>query len=68
MKHFYKGIQGWFGAKELYRAIIRSSIDGAIVVVIGAWKRQSAAFMAVEIINSSKDINFHVIDTWKGSA
>lgn len=68
MKHFYKGIQGWFGAKELYRAIVRSSTDGAIVVEIGAWKGQSAAFMAVEIINSSKDINFHVIDTWKGSA
>jgi cephalosporin hydroxylase len=36
-------------------------------VEVGAWKGKSAAFMAVEIINSGKDIKFDCIDTWEGS-
>lgn len=67
MKHFYRELQGWFGARELYRAMVKRSANKATFVEIGAWKGQSAAFMAVEIINSGKDIQFHVIDTWKGS-
>lgn len=67
MRHFYSKIQGWFGAKELYRAVVDIFGNGAHFVEIGAWKGQSAAFMAVEIINSNKDITFDVIDTWQGS-
>jgi hypothetical protein len=67
MKHFYRELQGWFGARELYRAMVKRSANKATFVEIGAWKGQSAAFMEVEIINSGKDIEFHVIDTWEGS-
>lgn len=67
MKHFYKELQGWFGARELYRAVVKRSEQNARFVEVGAWKGQSAAFMAVEIINSEKDIEFHVVDTWEGS-
>ena len=67
MKHFYKELQGWFGARELYRAVVKRSEQTARFVEVGAWKGQSAAFMAVEIINSGKDIEFHVVDTWEGS-
>lgn len=37
-------------------------------VEVGAWKGKSSAFMAVEIINSGKNIKFDCIDTWEGSA
>lgn len=36
-------------------------------VEVGAWKGKSAAFMAVEIINSQLPIRFDVVDTWKGT-
>jgi len=36
-------------------------------VEVGAWKGRSAAFMAVEIINSGKNIKFDCVDTWEGS-
>jgi len=36
-------------------------------VEVGTWKGRSAAFMAVEILNSGKDIKFDCIDTWEGS-
>lgn len=67
MKHFYKNIQGWFGCRELYRAMVMEFKDGAHFVEIGAWKGQSAAFLAVEIINSNKKIQFDIVDTWKGA-
>jgi SAM-dependent methyltransferase len=36
-------------------------------VEVGSWKGQSAAFMAVEIANSGKNIQFDCVDTWQGS-
>ena len=36
-------------------------------VEVGTWKGCSAAFMAVEIINSEKNIKFDCVDTWLGS-
>lgn len=66
MKHYYKNIQGWFGARELYRAVVGEFESGSRFVEIGAWKGQSTAFMAVEIINSGKQIEFNVVDTWQG--
>ena len=36
-------------------------------VEVGTWKGKSAAFMAVEIKNSGKNIKFDCVDTWQGS-
>jgi cephalosporin hydroxylase len=36
-------------------------------VEVGTWKGRSAAFMAVEIINSGKNIKFDCVDTFEGS-
>lgn len=66
MQHFYEDIPGWFGFADLYREAVRS-FDG-VFVEIGAWKGRSAAFLAVEIINSGKPIKLHVVDTFEGSA
>lgn len=67
MKHFYKDIQGWFGAKHLYKAVVKEFGDHSHFLEIGAWKGQSTAFLAVEIIKSKKAIRFDVVDTWQGS-
>lgn len=67
MEHFYEKIDGWFHCADLYRQMVREARDGETFVEVGAWKGRSAAFLAVEIINSGKDINLHVVDSFKGS-
>lgn len=67
MKHFYRDIQGWASFVFLYGEEVAKADDGAVFVEVGAWKGKSTAFMAVEIINSGKDIKFHTVDTFEGS-
>lgn len=71
MEHFYSNIQGWHKATDLYTNMVNhcfaSDDQPAIFVEVGAWKGQSAAHMAVEIINSNKNIKFYCFDTWAGS-
>jgi cephalosporin hydroxylase len=67
MEHFYQSIEGWFSYEDIYRAIVERAEDGDRFVEIGSFKGRSSAFMAVEIANSGKKIQFDCIDTWKGS-
>lgn len=67
MEHFYENIPGWFNCLPLYKTMVLDAADGARFVEIGAWKGKSAAFMAVEIANSGKNISFYVVDNFKGS-
>jgi SAM-dependent methyltransferase len=68
MEHFYHNIgEDWFSYPQLYKSIVDNSQDGAHIVEVGSWKGRSASFMAVEIINSNKNIKFDCVDTWKGS-
>lgn len=67
MEHFYKSIHGWFTFPELYSQISNHYPDGSHFVEIGVWKGQSAAYMAVELINKNKQIKFDCVDTWNGS-
>lgn len=68
MKHFYQNIgEDWFNYQELYSEMVRQFPDGSKFVEVGSWKGRSAAFMAVEIINSGKKIKFDCVDTWLGS-
>ena len=39
--------------------------SGSHFVELGSWKGKSAAYMAVEIINSNKQIKFDCIDRWE---
>lgn len=64
--HFYQEIQGFFDFEDVYRAAVNNSPDGARFVEVGTWLGRSAAFMAVEVINSKKNIELHVVDTWNG--
>lgn len=59
--------EGYFTYPNLYKYVVERFSNGSKFVEVGAWKGRSAAFMAVEIHNSGKDIKFDCVDTWKGS-
>ena len=67
MEHIYKTIQGWFSYPNLYTEMVNRFGSGSRFVEIGIWKGKSASYMAVEIANSNKNIEFYCVDTWKGS-
>ena len=68
MEHFYKKIgEDWFTNPNLYQKMVNNTNDTSHFVEVGVWKGRSAAFMAVEINNSKKNIKFDCIDTWEGS-
>lgn len=67
MEHFYNGIPGWFDYEYIYRDAVASAPENAHFVEVGSWKGRSSSFMAVEIINSGKNIKFDCIDTWNGT-
>lgn len=67
MEHFYQNIHGWFSAQHLYQQMVHETKSGGIFVEVGAWKGRSAAYMAVEIANSGKNIALHTVDWFKGS-
>jgi len=62
MEHFYKNIPGWFSYEYVYKDMVEQAEDGFLFVEIGSYKGMSTAFMAVEIVNSGKNINFECID------
>jgi predicted O-methyltransferase YrrM len=67
MKHFYNTIQGWCTFTDFYKQVVDQAKSDFHIVEVGVWKGMSAAYMAVEIINSGKKIRFDCIDTWEGS-
>lgn len=68
MEHFYNKIgEDWMDFQDLYSEMIDHFPDNSHFVEIGSWKGRSAAYMAVELINSGKKIKFDCVDTWLGS-
>lgn len=70
MNHIYNQPQFgevWFNYPELYKKMVEKFPSGSKFVEIGSWKGMSSAYMAVEIANSEKDIDFYCVDTWEGS-
>lgn len=66
MEHFYKDLgENWFTYPNLYAFMVNRFPTNSHFVEVGTWKGMSAAFMAVEIINSEKQIQFDCIDTWE---
>lgn len=68
MEHFYQNIHGWFDFQKKYSDMVNTAPNPAHFVEVGTWKGTSASYMAVEIINSGKQIQFDCVDTWGGSA
>jgi hypothetical protein len=68
MNHFWDTIgEPWFDFGDIYSYAVDNFTDDSHFVEVGSWKGRSASFMAVEIINSGKNIKFDCIDTWDGS-
>ena len=66
MEHFYQKVnsENWFNYEHFYASMVSKFDTGAHFVEVGVWKGMSACFMAVEIINSGKNIRFDCVDTW----
>ena len=69
MKHFYEDVYGFSQSDlfALYRKMVEKFDSGSHFVEVGAFLGKSAVYMAVEIINSGKNIKFDCIDHWEGS-
>ena len=65
VKHFFKNIDGWFNYEDLYSEMVSRFKNGSKFVEVGVWKGKSAVYMAVEIINSGKKIEFDCVDNWE---
>jgi predicted O-methyltransferase YrrM len=67
MEHFYQKVnsENWFGYEDLYSLIVNKFETNSHFVEVGVWKGMSACYMAVEIINSGKNIRFDCVDTWE---
>jgi len=64
MKHYYQIIKGWFNWPELYARAVADVPKKAIFVEIGCYLGKSTSCLAVEAINSGKDITIFAIDLW----
>ncbi len=64
MQHFYRSIEGWGAFLPLYADMVKKFPIGSRFVEVGSWLGKSAAFMAVEIENSGKQIEFVCVDPW----
>lgn len=62
MEHFYHSLDGWFDYHELYSHMVDSTPDNGRFVEVGSHDGRSAAYLAVEIINSGKDIRLTCVD------
>lgn len=65
-QHIYKldqfGPEDYFTYKQLYTDMVRLYPSGSTFVEIGCLKGRSSAYMAVEIANSQKNIDFYCVD------
>lgn len=67
IEHFYENIHGWFDFQDFYSTMVNGAVSPSHFVEVGSWKGKSTSYLAVEIINSGKDIKFDCVDTWEGS-
>jgi len=67
MNHFYHTIVGFAdNCRSLYTSEVNRAQDGDIFVEVGVCLGRSLAFLAVEAINSGKDITMYGVDHWEG--
>jgi hypothetical protein len=67
MDHRCHDIQGWFDFEGIYSRAVTDAPQYATFVEIGCWLGKSSSYMATDILNSGKYIDFYCVDTWKGS-
>jgi predicted O-methyltransferase YrrM len=67
--HFYQNVEGWFDDPDaqIYTLAVNQVTAPAHFVELGSYKGRSAAYAAVEIANSGKDIKFDCVDIWQSN-
>jgi hypothetical protein len=56
--------ENWFDYPELYKSMVEKFPSGSKFVEVGSWKGKSSSYLAVEIINSKKNITIDCVDLW----
>lgn len=64
-RYFHEQVTGWFDFDDLYREAVERVEHQGKFVEVGAFHGKSTAFMAVEIANAHKPIEFYVVDPWE---
>lgn len=64
MDHFHYKIPGWFTFPQLYSYMVDHYDSGSHFVEVGSFQGASMAYLAVEVINSKKDIKLTAVDIW----
>ena len=68
MKHIdIHGDEGWFSFQKLYSDWAKNVQNNGKIVEVGVWRGRSISYLAVEIINTGKNIDLYAVDTWLGS-
>lgn len=67
MQHFWMNLDGWYDYIDVHRKAVSRAASGATFVEVGVWKGASLAGLAVEVINSGKDIRVIGVDHFRGS-
>jgi predicted O-methyltransferase YrrM len=62
LSHFYQSIDGWFDFEGVYREAVMRTHSGGRMAEVGVYLGKSLFFLAVEIVNSQKDITIEAID------
>lgn len=60
----YQDIPGWFTWEPLYKRMVDNARDGDVFVEVGVFLGKSAIYMAQQIKESGKKINFYCVDLW----
>lgn len=63
----WKHIRGFFDFQGLYSHFVFDHGNGAKFVEVGCWLGASTSYLATEIKNRQKQIEFYAVDTWLGS-
>ena len=68
-EHHAPWVEGFFSDEDFrfYYELVKMLPFNGHFVEVGSWKGRSSSFMAVELINSRKNVRFDCVDTWKGS-
>jgi hypothetical protein len=67
LKPEFNEIPGWFAYQDLYTDVVKAAGNDDIFVEVGAWFGKSTNYMAQQIRESKKNIQFTTVDTWKGT-
>ncbi len=67
VRHFYQDLPGHFNFHGLYCDEVNRAQDGAKFVEVGVWRGCSLAFLAVQALNSGKQISIIGVDAFEAS-